>query len=68
MKIKEFFNNIIWSIKSFIRQPIIFNKTKEWIIKNNCSYTGSNKKYDFYWFGDFKTGYLIKNKKNKGRS
>lgn len=37
-------------------------KTRRWVIKNGCSCLGTseNGKWDFYWFGNFSTGYQVK--------
>lgn len=61
-KIKEFFEDVVWNIKAFIAQPIIFTKPLQWVIDNDCSYSGksNNGKWDYYWYGDFKTGYQVK--------
>ena len=64
-KFKEFISDIFWNIKSFILQPIIPTKTIAWVKLNKCSYSGesANGKYLYYWYGDFKTGYQVKVKK-----
>ena len=59
--------DFLWIVKAFLLQPIIPTKTKEWVVSNGCSYTGESKngKYDYYWYGNFKTGYQVKIKKIK---
>lgn len=62
MKIKEIFEDVIWNIGAFLRQPIIPQKSVEWVVANDCSYSGisANRKWTYYWYGDFKTGYQVK--------
>lgn len=64
-KFKEFIENVTWNIKAFILQPIIPVKTMDWVIANNCSWSGNsgNGKWQYYWYKDFKTGYQVKVKK-----
>ena len=66
-KFKEFIKDKLWNIKSFILQPIVPEKNLGWIITHRCSYSGSSKnnKWDYYWYGDFKTGYQVKTRRSK---
>lgn len=65
-KIKEFISDMFWSVKSFILQPVIPKKNIEWIKKHNCFYSGSskNEKWDYYWYGNFRTGYQVKTRRS----
>ena len=64
---KEFLENIIWNVRAFINQPIIPIKTMDWVTKNNCSFIGTSKnnKWNYYWYGNFKTGYQVKVRRSK---
>lgn len=55
---KEKIEDILWTIKAFIYQPVIFRKSIEWIIEHEGSYNGisANNKWVYYWVGDFKKG------------
>lgn len=57
------FKDILWSIRSFIVQPIVPIVSVQYIMDNKCYYTGNNymtDKYVYYWKGDFKTGKSVK--------
>lgn len=66
-KFKEFVSDVFWNIRAFILQPIIPEKSIAWIKEHNCSYSGMSKdeKWDYYWYGNFKTGYQVKTRRSK---
>ena len=65
-KISKIFNKEpLWTLRSFLLQPIVFTKTEAWVKNHNCSYSGSSNKYDYYWYGDFNTGKQVKIRRNK---
>ena len=62
-KFKQFFEDLIWNIKSFIYQPFVHTVTMDYVITQNGSYSSNNMltdKYVYYWIGDFKTGKAVK--------
>ena len=66
-KILEFFEDVIWTIKAYISQPIVPEKTYQWVVDNDCSYNGESKngKWRYYWYGNFINGYEVKVKKSE---
>ena len=48
-----------WIFDNFI--PI---KSLDWILDNNCSMSYIAGKWVYYWYGDFKTGYEVKVRKD----
>ena len=62
-KFKEFFESLIWNIKSFFYQPIVPIVSMNYVLEHNGSYSSNNMltdKYVYYWIGDFKTGKAVK--------
>lgn len=61
-RIMEFLEDMVWTAKAYISQPIVPKKSYKWVVENGCSYSGESKngKWRYYWFGDFKTGYEVK--------
>ena len=61
-KIKDAFDDLIWSVKAFFYQPIVPRVSPQYIVEKDLSYSSSskNRKWDYYWEGNFISGREVK--------
>ena len=63
-KVREIFEDAVWTIKAYAYQPFVPRKSIEWVLAHDCSYDGDSKKWAYYSCDEpskrYPDGYTVK--------